>query len=189
MRLFVGIEISPLVAAAASGLMELLRERAARLAPRSRITWIAAERLHLTVRFIGEIDDSRVAGIVDALRPSMGIDRFEVAVAGVGVFPPKGPPRVIWAGLSSGRDQLASVELAVSDRLAAAGVEREGRPFDPHLTLARVRDGRGLRAQALLEGLDGTVLGTTAVEAITLFESQLSPQGPHYRAIHRTPLA
>ena len=189
MRLFVGIEISPGVAAAASDLVGILRERAARLAPRSRITWMAAERLHVTVRFIGPVDDGRVAAIVEGLRGSTGIERFAVAVAGAGVFPPKGPPRVIWAGLSSGRDHLAAVEQAVSDQLAGAGVDRERRPFDPHLTLARVREAGGLRSDALLDGLDGTLLGTTLVDAITLFESRLSPQGPHYRAIHRTPLA
>jgi 2'-5' RNA ligase len=189
MRLFVGVEISARVAAAAAELTGLLRARAADLAPHSRITWMTHERLHVTVRFIGHVDDGTVAQIVEALRPALEVERFELTVAGAGVFPPKGPPRVVWAGFSTGRDQLSALERNVSDRLAAAGVERERRPFNPHLTLARVREARGLRANRLLEGLDGSVLGTTAVDAITLFESRPSPRGPQYLAICRTPLA
>lgn len=189
MRLFVGVEISPGVAAAAGDFIEVLRERAVQLAPRSRITWMTSERLHVTVRFIGHVDEGKDAGIVDALGPSLAIDRFELMVAGVGIFPPQGPPRVVWAGLSSGRDRLTAVERVVSDRLAAAGVDREVQSFNPHLTLARVRDAGGLRAQTLLEGLGGAVLGTTPVDAITLFESRLSPKGPRYLVIHRTLLA
>jgi 2'-5' RNA ligase len=143
----------------------------------------------VTVRFIGHVDAGRMATVVEALRPSLAIDRFALTVAGAGVFPPKGPPRVVWAGLSSGREQLTAVEQVVRDRLAVAGVDPEVRLFNPHLTLARVRDAGGLRAEALLDDLAGTVLGTSPVDAITLFESRLSPKGPRYLAIHRTLLA
>lgn len=188
MRLFVGIPVSTAVAVAVSDLVELLRSKAARLAPTSRLTWVSGERLHVTVRFIGHVADGKVSGIVEALRPPLGLDPFDLTVAGVGVFPPKGAPRVIWAGLSSGRDRLGALEQIVSDRLAAAGVDRESRPFNPHLTLARVRDADGLRAETLLEGVGAASFGATPVDAITLFESRLSPRGPAYLVIQRTPL-
>ena len=189
MRLFVGVEMSPSVAAAVVEIVEALRNRAMRLAPQSRIAWVAPERLHVTVRFIGHVDDERVDGIVDTLRPAIGIDPFDLTVAGAGAFPPKGPPRVLWAGLGSGRDRLIAIERIVSDRLVAAGVDRENRPFNPHLTLARVREAAGLRSGALLEGLDEAAFGLTPVDAITLFQSRLSPQGPAYLPVHRTLLA
>jgi 2'-5' RNA ligase len=188
MRLFVGIPVATAVAVAAGDLVELLRSKAARLAPKSRLTWVSGERLHVTVRFIGHVADAKAAGIVEALRPPLGLDPFDLTVTGVGVFPPKGAPRVIWAGLSFGRDRLGAIEQIVSDRLAAAGVARESRPFNPHLTLARVRDADGLRAQTLLDGLGATSFGSTPVDAITLFESRLSPRGPAYLVIQRTPL-
>ncbi len=188
MRLFVGIELSAGVAAAAGDLVEVLRVRTARLAPHSRITWMTLERLHVTVRFIGHVDDRTVADIVEALRLPLGVERFDLTIAGAGAFPPKGAPRVVWAGITSGGDRLRAIERDVSDRLAAVGVEREQRPFSPHLTLARVREAGGLRSNLLLEGIEAA-LGTTPVDAITLFESRLSPNGSNYRAIGRTSLA
>ena len=189
MRLFVGVELSAGVAAAVRDFIEVLRARTARLAPHSRVTWTTLERLHITIRFIGHVDDRTVPDIVEALQLPFGVERFDLDVAAAGVFPPKGAPRVVWAGLASGRDQLRAIEREVSDRLAAVGVEREQRPFTPHLTLARVREAGGLRSNLLLEGIDGTVLGTAPVDAITLFESRLSPRGPDYLAISRTSLA
>ena len=188
MRLFVGVELSPDAAAAALDLVDALRARASRLAPQSRISWVAPERLHVTIRFVGHVEDDKAAAIAEALLPAIGVGPFDLTIAGVGVFPSKGPPRVVWAGLSSGRDRLSAIERIVSDRLAAIGVAAEGRPFNPHLTLARVREAGGLRSPALLEGFDQTALGWTHVDAITLFESRLSPKGPTYRAIHRTQL-
>jgi 2'-5' RNA ligase len=67
-------------------------------------------------------------------------------------------------------------------------VAPEDRPYNPHLTLARVREAVGLRAAPLLDGVSEVVLGVTQVDAITLFESRLSPQGPTYVALHRTAL-
>ena len=189
MRLFVACEIAAPVRTAAVELIAQLAHRASRLAPSSRITWVTAERLHVTVRFIGFVDDMRVAAIRAALVPELPVNAFDLTVSGVGAFPPKGPPRVLWAGLTGGVDQLVDVEHHVSAVLAPLGIPPETRPYAPHLTLARVRDAAGLRTAALLDGVSGTVLGTTRVGAITLFESQLSPKGPTYVPVQRMALA
>ena len=188
MRLFVGIEMSPAVVAAATKLIAELRTAGATLAPRSRITWVTAERLHITVRFIGQVDDARADEILAALAPPLILNPFDLTIAGVGTFPPKGPPRVVWAGLTAGRNQLMVIESTVSERLARAGVSREEGPYNPHLTLARVRDAAGLRPASFVGRFGDIGLGTTSVDAITLFESRLSPKGPTYAALARTPL-
>jgi 2'-5' RNA ligase len=82
-----------------------------------------------------------------------------------------------------------ATEQRVSERLARAGIAAEPRPYTPHLTLARVREAAGLRSAGLLEATGEATLGTTTVEAITLFESRLSPQGPTYVALQKTSLA
>ena len=187
MRLFVAIELSEAVAASALDLISRLRSTAAKLAPQSRITWLTAERLHITVRFIGQVEDSKSDAVRGVLAAVPG-ERFDLTIAGVGTFPPKGGPRVVWAGLTAGRPQLISLEKLVSARLLEAGVPPDERPFSPHLTLARVRDTKGLRAGTLVEPVRDLVLGSTPVDAITLFESRLSPKGPTYVALQRTAL-
>jgi 2'-5' RNA ligase len=188
MRLFVAVEVAPAVVAAAAALIERLRERAIRLAPRSRITWVTPDRLHLTVRFIGHVDADRADAVRRVLASPLAQAPFDLALAGVGTFPPKGPPRVVWSGVTDGRGPLLAIEQHVSERLARAGIAAEDRPYNPHLTLARVREAGGLRSVALLEAVGETTLGATAVEAITLFESRLSPKGPTYVALQKTAL-
>jgi 2'-5' RNA ligase len=186
MRLFVAVEVAPAVAAAAAALIERLREHAIRLAPRSRITWATADRLHLTVRFIGHVDADRAHAVRQVLASPLGQVPFDLTLAGVGTFPHTGPPRVVWSDVTGGRDSLLAIEQRVSERLALAGIGAEERPYHPHLTLSRVREAGGLRSVALLEGVGETTLGGTAVEAITLFESRRSPNGPTYVALQRT---
>lgn len=188
MRLFVGVELDPEVAAAAASLAAELQRRAVRLAPDARITWIPQDRLHLTIRFIGDTDEQSARAIRAVLEPAVEIQPSGLTIAGTGAFPPKGAPRVLWAGLGAGREALHHVEAEVSQRLESAGVPREERPFSPHLTLARVREASGLRSSELFDGLTDTALGTTQVEAITLFESRLSPKGPTYVPLQRTML-
>jgi 2'-5' RNA ligase len=188
MRLFVGVEIGGL-AAAASALVDELRRRAERLAPRARITWISQDRFHLTVRFIGNVPDDAAAAIAAALAPVLSVAGFDLALAGVGSFPRTGKPQVLWSGVVAGHESLAKIERDVSDRLQVVGVPPEARAYRPHLTLGRVRDAAGLKSQPLFSGLEGRLLGTTRVEAITLFESRLSPKGPAYVPVQRTPLS
>ena len=93
MRLFVAAEIGEALAARASELNRELQRRAAAAAPRAKVTWIPADRLHLTIRFIGEVDDGRASAVSGALEPPLGIAPFEVVLAGAGAFPKGGSPR------------------------------------------------------------------------------------------------
>jgi len=187
MRLFVAVEMNRSVEERASEVIEELRRRAARLAPRAKITWTAPERIHVTVRFIGEADETKTQAIRSALGPTINAPVFDLSVEGVGAFPPKGPPRVFWAGLTDGRESLLEVERAVSQRLETL-VPAEDRPYAPHLTLARVKEAVGLSRAMLFDGLASRQLGKVHVDAITLFESRLSPKGATHVPLQRTAL-
>jgi 2'-5' RNA ligase len=186
MRLFVAAEIDPALARELARVAGELRERVEARAPRARLTWIPADRLHFTVRFIGEVDEHRGAAVAAALAVPLPVAPFEVTVAGLGAFPPKGPPRVLWAGAREGRDGMARLEREVSARLATCGVPPEARAYSPHLTLARVRDPGGLRSPDVLAGAPQGAFGTSRVDTITLFESRLSPKGPAYLRLQST---
>jgi 2'-5' RNA ligase len=186
-KLFVAVEIEPRVADAIAACGDELRRRSEQ-SPRTRITWLPRDRMHVTVRFIGEVDSARGETITAALAPGLPRAPFDLTLEGVGTFPPHGAPRVLWAGVGAGADALRVLEDDVSARLERCGVPREDRPYRPHVTLARVRDAGGLRTSAWLDGLAATHFGISPVNAITLFESRSSRQGHVYVALQRTPL-
>jgi RNA 2',3'-cyclic 3'-phosphodiesterase len=187
-RLFVGVPLEAAVARELERVAGDLRQRIQARAPRAKLTWVAADRLHFTVRFIGETADDRAAAICAALAPGLPVPAFDLTVTELGAFPELGTPRVFWAGAGAGREGMIAVEREVSARLAACGVDPEDRPYSPHLTLARVRDAAGLRARDVLDGLAPRVPGPMRVGAITLFQSRLSPAGPTYVALQETAL-
>lgn len=189
MRLFTAVEIGEDVQAIANRVIEDLKRRTAQAAPSARVSWVKPEQLHLTVCFIGQTRPDLGARVIAALERPLGVPPFELSIAGTGSFPPKRPPRVIWAGITAGLDHLHALEQEVRLRLAAlipGGAERN---YHPHLTLGRVKHPAGLRPAVLLRGLEQAVFGGVHVGAVTLFESRLSPTGPTYIALGRTPLA
>jgi 2'-5' RNA ligase len=186
MRLFTGIELNASVVQAAGELVGELSKRSEQLAPRSRIAWVTAERMHVTVRFIGHKDDDACARIRAVLEDPVPVSPFTVRAAHLGSFPPRGSPRVIWAGLSGDVEHLEAVERDVTARLSRVGIPPEDRPYSPHLTLGRVKEPGGLKTAPLFRDLEDVVLGATVVEAITLFESRVSSKGPTYVPLQRT---
>jgi len=188
MRLFVAVELPADVKSAASRLIGDLRGRCEPAAPRARISWAAVDRMHLTLQFIGEADPPRTQAIEQALAPPFDVPPFEMVFGVTGVFPDPRRPRVIWAGLTAGAQPLRELQQQVAARLAAAGVAAEDRPFQPHLTLARVREAAGLRAQSVLEGLSDADLGRVYVVETVLFESRATAGGQEYVARRRTRL-
>ncbi|OFW16986.1 MAG: 2'-5' RNA ligase [Acidobacteria bacterium RIFCSPLOWO2_12_FULL_67_14] len=188
MRLFVAVELEPRVAAQIAECSRELRRRAEAMAPRARVSWVPPERLHVTVRFIGQADETRVTAIGSALEPALTTRRFDIVAAGMGAFPERGRPRVLWAGVTGGQDALGNLAREVSGRLESCGVARDERPFRPHVTLARIRDPGGLRSGPLLAGLVDQVFGSSPVDAITLFESRPSSSGHVDVPLRRTRL-
>jgi 2'-5' RNA ligase len=187
-RLFVAVALDPELIRAAGSFVETLRGRAALLAPHARLSWVPPERFHVTLAFIGDVSESRAPAIMAALQPSSSVRPFEMTLVGAGAFPHRGRPRVLWTGVGEGRDWLISVAGEVHKRLTEAGVMLEARPFSPHVTVARVKEPTGLRSSVLLDGLTDVVVGRMTVDAITLFQSRLSPSSPSYHVMARSPL-
>ena len=187
MRLFIACETGADVGGAAAALIDELRGRVTRLAPHARLTWVPRERLHFTVRFIGSVDHARVPALQEVLAAPLPVPAFDAVVHGVGVFPDRRPPRVIWAGLRSGTAEMVALARAVNQRIDRL-VGSDPEELQPHLTLARVKEPHGLRSTALVAGLEDVALGVTRVDAVTLFDSRQAGASVHYVPLMKTAL-
>ena len=134
------------------------------------------EHMHLTLVFIGELSEDRGAPILQAMSADLPLRPFRVAFGGLGAFPPRGAPRILYVDVLAGRDEMVVLHRVVAGRLAAAGVPPEPRPYHPHLTLGRWRESRPSDRP---KGT-GAVIAELGVEAVTLFQSRLSSSGPTY---------
>ena len=188
MRLFVAVEIGERLSKRVAEVSRELQRRAAEAAPRAKVTWVPPDRMHLTVRFIGEVDDERAAMVGKAFDAPLAVSPFRLGLCGVGTFPRSGTPRVVWVGVTEGRAGVLAIETEVTARLTPLGIPEENRAYSPHLTLARVREPARLRTAHLVDGLTDRQIGTVRIDTITLFQSKLSPKGPTYTPLLHIPL-
>jgi RNA 2',3'-cyclic 3'-phosphodiesterase len=190
MRLFIGVELPDAVKKMAADQLDAVRQRVGRAAPSASIRWVEPANLHITLWFIGEVDDTRAAAVRSALEPAFATRRFDLRLEGLGAFPPGGPPRVIWIGVRSGGEPLAALHAELGGRLARLGYEPEARAFSPHLTVARVKEIGGGEAKAVRAVLADhrVALDACAQPAVTLFRSRTSPKGARYESLLRVPL-
>jgi RNA 2',3'-cyclic 3'-phosphodiesterase len=148
--------------------------------------WQSDEQLHLTLRFIGEVE-ARVAEDVAAALASVRQQRFEIFLNGIGSFERRGQPEVLWAGVAP-HDQLKVLHKKVDQACQRAGLPPEGRAYTPHITLARLKRGAGPIA-SLIETSGGLSSKPFPVESFCLYESQLTPDGAVYSIVERYALA
>ncbi|MGE3276060.1 MAG: RNA 2',3'-cyclic phosphodiesterase [Vicinamibacterales bacterium] len=154
-----------------------------------RVTWVRPDLMHLTLRFLGEVGDALAGQVRAALEAPLDVEAFEAGLGPCATLPPRRPPRVIHRDVPVGRPPLGEVKALVDRRLEALVGPAERRPFHPHLTLGRVRaPGVGPWARALAIAADGTPAVTWRVDHVTLFRSELGPDGPSYTPIVVTPL-
>ena len=182
MRLFVAVEIGDETRRVAAATADLLR---ATIGPAVKARWVPPENMHLTVLFIGHVDEGRASGLIDALTPPLDIPPFEIELGGCGVFPSKGPPRALWIGLADGLPGIASMHEAFNRRLVPFGFEPESRPFRAHLTLARIKNAPSGVGRAVREALRHVPPPTarSCVTRAAIFRSHLSPNGPRYEPV------
>lgn len=141
--------------------------------------WLEPDEMHLTVRFIGEVDGLVYDDVLAAL-DEVRVAPFELALRGVGHFPPRGEPRILWAGLERS-DELRLLHDRVESALVRAGVEGERRKFSPHVTIARLK-GTPSRAVGSFLAMNGLFRATPfTVHEFHLYSSSLGAK----RAVHR----
>jgi 2'-5' RNA ligase len=160
--------------------------------PAVSVKWVEPYQMHLTLRFLGEVEDTSIPEVCRVVTESVaGFVSFSARCGGVGAFPDPRRPRTIWMGVCEGQDQLCRLQGAIDDRLRASGYPKEGRRFHPHLTLGRVRrGGRGLRELgARIEQEAATEGGLLPVRKVLVLSSELRPEGPVYSPLARVPLA
>jgi 2'-5' RNA ligase len=159
----------------------------ARPLPPRAVRWVKPSRMHITLRFLGDTAVSRlptIAAQLDTL--TARYQPFNLIVSGLGCFPNRQRPRVIWAGLQGDVAPAQSLALAINDMLSPLGWEPEKRPFRPHLTLGRVNDSRKLQEFNWGMEIEEMMVRVTAVH---LIQSDLRPSGPVYTIRHTSHFA
>lgn len=184
MRSFLAVEIPPALKEALCSISDELRACGA------DVKWVRPQSIHLTLKFLGEIDPVKVDEIRQVVEPTLrDHEPFLLELGGMGCFPRLRQPRVVWVGLRGETDRLLELQKEVEEGTSRLGFPREDRPFRPHLTLGRVRSSKGRdrlveRIQDLLE----VRLGTFTVESLVQFQSELHPSGARYTALWEVPL-
>ena len=182
-RSFIAIELSK---EAKKGLARLKKEL--EKDEHKFVKWVDPEGIHLTLKFLGNIPSKRVTEITEAMKKAaQGISPFLLEISGLGAFPSLKQARVLWVGVSGELDKLSRLQQNIDSALAVLGFANEERPFVPHLTLARIREG----ASAPERTSFGELVGSTAsegkypveVEAVRLMRSQLTPAGALYTCL------
>ena len=186
LRAFIAVEISNEVRAALAVEQARLKKFGA------RVGWVAPENMHLTLLFLGDIFGAQVAPLAAALDAvTASCARFDLSVTGLGWFGPAQSPRVVWAGVREGAEQLGGLQKKIEEQARALGLRTEARAFHPHLTLGRARPGGHATLPALTEALrqaNDTTYGRCAVAAVRLMQSRLGPGGAQYNLLHESKL-
>jgi len=184
MRLFIAVEIPQALKEGMAAVQGRLRDAGV------EANWSRSESIHLTLKFLGETSEERIPQIVQALAlASSGMERFRLCGEGVGTFPNPAAARVVWIGVTGDVGRLVALRTASEQAMADLGLERDSRPYTPHLTLGRIR--RIRKRAAWLERLEevkNVSLAGFDVVAVSLISSELLPQGARYRELGRVAL-
>lgn len=154
------------------------------------VRWVNPENIHLTLKFFGNIDESRIDPIVQSLEgPFQTSSPFSLSIRGMGSFPHLKKPRVIWMGLKEGKKDLVALQRQIDGELKKIGFKPEERDFHPHLTLGRAKSNRGIdELIGRMEKYREEEFGDFRVEGVVLFRSDLKPSGPIYTLLREMKL-
>ena len=181
-RTFIGVDIGDAIRASAATLQKELAKTGA------EVKWVTPESMHVTLLFLGEVDDRELHAVCKAVREAAaGEPPFPLRVSGLGAFPTPRRPKILWAGITDGAEQLQRLNLALEERMLELGCYRkEERGYTPHLTLGRVKGDRDAFAVApelaKRRDWDG---GRTTVDEVRVFASVLEKAGPVHTVLGR----
>ncbi|MFC3477818.1 RNA 2',3'-cyclic phosphodiesterase [Halobacterium litoreum] len=179
MRLFVSVDLPDALADAVADVQEEFRDA-------SGLNFVDPAQAHVTLKFLGEVDESRLDELGDALEEAVAdadVAPFDATFEGLGVFPSLDYISVVWLGVGDGSEELTQLHEAVEETFVARGFDPEDHDFTPHVTLARMEHAGGKeRVQELVRERHPEV-GTARVEEVRLTESTLTHDGPEYETV------
>lgn len=187
MRAFIAIELPKNIKDLLAGLQEGLKKSGA------DVKWVAPENIHLTLKFLGELDDEtleKIKKIVEIVAAKN--NNYKISLSSLGAFPKIDYPRVIWAGLEKGTAETEKIAKELEERIEKFGIPKEDRAFSCHITLGRARP--SLNREKLIRELknsqEGFAKKALEFEAakITLFKSTLNPKGASYETLKEASL-
>jgi 2'-5' RNA ligase len=190
-RAFLAVELSEDIRAQIARIQQDLRLSLACVLPRAvRISWVQTASIHLTIKFLGDMDEQAIEPLRETLAEVLhGQRAISIPLERLGAFPSCQAPRVLWVGAaerwrqSDGAKRLIGLHQAVEGSCESLGFAPDSRPLSPHLTLARIKAGASEFGHALASSktLDGSLsLGALAVESVALMKSDLRPTGSVY---------
>ncbi len=179
MRTFIAIEIPKIV-------KEIIEQFENQLkSEKAKITWVKPDNVHITLKFLGEVEESKIPEIHNTLKICVSKQKpFDIEVAGSGVFPNFTRPRVLWVGLKKGTEELKNIAQSIDNELEKFGFKKEERDFKPHLTIGRVKfihNPQEFLQKMNSEEFKGEMF--TARE-ILIMKSDLKPTGAIYTKLH-----
>ncbi len=156
------------------------------------VRWTAAENMHLTLKFLGDVSQPNVEFLIQMLRSQAElVNPFIIQLTGLGSFPGPKRPRVIYIGIQAPA-ALGALQREIESASRRLGYEAEERPFSPHLTLGRVRQNISASDQQnirrAIEGTQVDVLGSASINSVHLYKSELRPSGSVYTRLYSAPL-
>ena len=175
MRTFIAIDVSDEVRSAVGTFTSALKKE------KARVSWVKPENVHITLKFLGEIDEEKIPEIIGALQECSKKQKpFEITIKGSGGFPNLKKPRIIWVGMTEGIEELKSLAGAADNELSKLGFEKEKRAFKPHLTIGRVK--ALIDNESFIKKIQSTEFygGRFTAGKISLMKSDLKPSGAEY---------
>jgi 2'-5' RNA ligase len=188
-RVFVAVDVGDDVRREVTRVVATLTGKLEAVKTPPKVVWVRPASLHVTVKFLGEVEAPEVERLQELFSTPIPIAPFELEWRGIGTFPNNRHPRALWIGVVNGAAPLAQVEAEVSRRIAGGiAADLDERPFVAHLTVGRVKmAGAGVDWPKILQTVDVKRV-TSAVDRVTLYRSELSRGGPHYTGLASAPL-
>jgi len=184
MRTFIAIELPSEIKDALASLQTELRRAGA------DVSWTRPENIHLTLKFLGEVDERRIGEVEKVCVASAAeFQPFTLRLNETGVFPNARQPRILWAGLAGEIEKTVEMRKRLDDGLALIGFEREEKDFRPHLTIGRVKSNRKIRELLALAGARQVPALSFVVTEIVLMKSELHPAGALYTPVAKVSLS
>ena len=175
-RTFIAIELNEEIHGELSSLQSDLKKSEA------DVKWVAPESIHLTLKFLGNIDEEKIKKTQNILSDIVkNFKPFFLSLKDIGAFPKLNYPRVIWVGVDEGKPKVSKLAKELEDRLEKIGISKEEKEFHPHITLGRVKSPKNREnLKNIIETTKFEPKSKIDVNRLILFKSQLTPQGPIY---------